>query len=92
VSSLLPDLVPLENARIPSFGELRRIDPEFFRRGVAGSHRDEMSDELHKLFWAQPENATAMRRLGYDWAGLTGDTGPARPPSWRDEPPHRSEV
>jgi hypothetical protein len=24
-----------------------------------------MSDELHELFWAQPENATAMRLLRY---------------------------
>jgi hypothetical protein len=38
----------------------------FFRRGEAQSHRDEMPHELHDLFWAQPENATAMRLLGYD--------------------------
>lgn len=66
VSSLLPELVPNTAADIPSFGDLHRVDPLFFRRGVAQSHRDEMSDELHELFWAQPENATAMRLLQYD--------------------------
>jgi hypothetical protein len=65
VSSLLPVLEPIPDAGIPSFGDLHAIDPGFFRRGVAGSHRDEMPAELHELFWAQPENATAMRRLGY---------------------------
>jgi hypothetical protein len=65
VSSLMPDLVPAADVSIPSFDELHGIDPVFFRRGVARSHRDEMPDELHELFWAQPENAVAMRRLGY---------------------------
>ena len=45
--------------------ERHRIDPDFFRRGVLRSHRDEMPDELHELFCAQEENAVAMRRLGY---------------------------
>ena len=65
VSSLMPDLVPAANVSIPSFNELHGIDPDFFRRGVVGSHRDEMPDELRELFWAQSENAVAMRRLGY---------------------------
>lgn len=65
VSSLLPELVAKEDAGIPSFHELHRVDETFFRRGAAHSYRDEMSDELHELFWAQPENAAAMRRLGY---------------------------
>jgi len=66
VSSLLPELVPSADAIIPSFSELHSVDPLFFRRGAARSHRDEMPDELHELFWAQPENATAMRLLRYD--------------------------
>ena len=65
VSSLVPDLLAIADACVPSFGELHGIDPEFFRRGVSRSHQDEMPDELHELFWAQPENATAMRLLGY---------------------------
>ena len=66
VSSLLPELVPSADAVIPKFSELHSVDPLFFRRGSARSHRDEMPDELHELFWAQPENATAMRLLRYD--------------------------
>ncbi|HVC94100.1 MAG TPA: sulfotransferase domain-containing protein [Pirellulales bacterium] len=66
VSSFLPELVPLADASVPSFDDLHRVDPFFFRRGIAGAHHDEMSDELLELFWAQPENASAMRQLGYD--------------------------
>jgi hypothetical protein len=65
VSSLVLGLVPAAGISIPSFEELHGIDPDFFRRGVTRSHRDEMREELHELFWAQPENAAAMRRLGY---------------------------
>ena len=32
---------------------------------AALSHKDEMSQEVHELFWAQPQNALAMHRLGY---------------------------
>jgi len=65
VSSLLPDLLPAAEVSIPSFDDLHSIDPDFFRRGMVRSHRDEMPDELHQLFWAQPLNTIAMRRLGY---------------------------
>lgn len=66
VSALLPELVPQAEADIPSFGDLHNIDPSFFRRGATHSHRDEMPEELHELFWEQPENAAAMQRLGYE--------------------------
>jgi hypothetical protein len=66
VSSLLPELVPSANAVISSFSELQSVAPLFFRRGVAQSHRDEMPDELHELFLAHSESATAMRLLRYD--------------------------
>jgi hypothetical protein len=65
ISSLLPNLTPINGANIPSFSSLHDIDPLFFRRGETGSHKDEMPDELHDLFWSQPENATAMKMLGY---------------------------
>lgn len=61
----MPDLVPTAEVSIPSFEELNGIDPDFFRRGEVRSHQDEMPDELHELYWTQPENAVAMRRLGY---------------------------
>lgn len=65
VSVLVPRLAPTTDAAIPGFAGLHAIDPAFFRRGVVGSHADEMPAELHDLFWAQPENAAAMQLLGY---------------------------
>ncbi|WP_020580216.1 sulfotransferase domain-containing protein [Actinopolymorpha alba] len=65
MARVAPDLRPIEGAAIPSFAELRRVDDGFFRRGMTGSHRDELPDDLHELFWAQPENVAAMDRLGY---------------------------
>jgi hypothetical protein len=65
VSSLCPNLAPVQGPRIPSFTDLHAADSTFFRRGVVGSHRDELTGDLHELFWSRPENATAMQRLGY---------------------------
>ena len=65
VASLLPEMVPRSDADIPSFHELRNLDGLFFRRGASLSYQDEMPQELNELFWAQPENALAMQRLGY---------------------------
>ncbi len=65
VSSLLPELVLNAAANIPSFADLHRTDSEFFRRGAVGVYRDEMPSELQELFWAQPENAMAMKQLRY---------------------------
>jgi hypothetical protein len=65
VEALVPSLVSRESVEIPSFDELHSTDPDFFRRGVVRSHRDEMPQSLHELFWAQPENEAAMKALGY---------------------------
>lgn len=64
-ASLVPDLRPVEDAVVPSFGELQKVDDGFFRRGTSGSYRDELPDDLHELFWRQPENVDAMARLGW---------------------------
>lgn len=48
---------------LPSFEELHRRWPEFFRKGKTGSWREEMTDELHELFWQH--HGDAMRALGY---------------------------
>lgn len=37
----------------------------FFRSGATGTHRTELSADLHDLFWAPPDNAKAMRLNGY---------------------------
>jgi hypothetical protein len=52
-------------ASVPSFAQLRLLDPSFFRRGMVGSYRDEMPDDLHRLFWSRRDNAMAMALLGY---------------------------
>ncbi|MGC4876215.1 sulfotransferase domain-containing protein [Micromonospora sp. DT43] len=65
MATLVPQLRPVADARIPSFAELQQTDDLFFRRGLTGTHRDELPDELHRLFWAQPDNVAAMRLLGY---------------------------
>jgi hypothetical protein len=66
MAALVPKLGPLADAQIPSFAELQQADDRFFRRGLTATHRDELPDELHRLFWAQPDNATAMQLLGYE--------------------------
>jgi hypothetical protein len=65
VSSLTLPLTPITGAAPPKFPDLQARDTTFFRRGIVGSHRDEMPVGLHDLFWAQPENAAAMRLFGY---------------------------
>ncbi|NUS07558.1 MAG: hypothetical protein HOV97_33905 [Nonomuraea sp.] len=64
-ATLAPTLRPLPDARIPTFAELHRVDGGFFRRGHAGTHVDELPEELHQLFWSRPDNVTAMELLGY---------------------------
>ena len=65
VAALLPDLAPDLDARIPTFAELHQRDADFFRRGVVGSHRDELPVDVEAAFWARPENQRAMALLGY---------------------------
>jgi hypothetical protein len=48
---------------LPTFGHLNAQVPAFFRRGEVGSWRDEMPDDLHKLFWAH--HGAMMKQLGY---------------------------
>lgn len=50
--------------RPPDFSELHRRWPGFFRKGVTGSWREEMPDDLQELFWEQ--HAAAMNAFGYN--------------------------
>lgn len=63
MAALVPEVRPT-GAEAPDFAELRAADGQFFRRGVVGSYRDEMPDDLHELFWSQPDNAATMALLG----------------------------
>jgi hypothetical protein len=65
VMELALPVQPLPGATVPSFETLHAIDPRFFRRGHAGTHRDELPEDLHRLFWSRPDNAEAMKMLGY---------------------------
>jgi len=65
MADLAPQLQRLEPADAPGFAELRQTDARFFRRGVVGSHRDELPADLHELFWSRAGNAEAMALLGF---------------------------
>lgn len=65
MGALVPQLRPVDGADIPSFTELQAVDGRFFRRGHTGTYRDEMPDDLHRLFWSRPDNVAAMELLGY---------------------------
>jgi hypothetical protein len=65
VTKTAPGLAPAAGAAIPTFGELHDREPGFFRSGTVGTHRTELPDDLHDLFWAQPDNEEAMRLNGY---------------------------
>lgn len=54
----------LEAGAVPTFDELHRRWPDFFRKGRAGTWRTEMSEEIQELFWST--NGDAMGYLGYD--------------------------
>jgi len=49
--------------RSPSFDDLRTYRPEFFRRGKIGGWKDDISPDLHQLFWEK--HGEAMQRMGY---------------------------
>lgn len=65
MTTLLPGLRPRGDATIPTFADLQQVDDGFFRRGRPGTHRDELPDELHELFWSKADNAAAMALLGH---------------------------
>jgi len=64
MAALVPQQQLLENVELPDFAALRQADAHFFRRGVVGSHRDELPSDLHELFWSRPGNRAAMELLG----------------------------
>jgi 8-oxo-dGTP pyrophosphatase MutT (NUDIX family) len=65
MAMVAPGAQRLEGAVIPSFAELHQIDGLFFRRGVVGSHGDEMPEALVQRFWAVADNRATMQVLGY---------------------------
>jgi hypothetical protein len=49
-----------------NFEALHTERPEFFRRGIVGAWRDEMSEEQQGRFWANPLKKKAMEMAGYN--------------------------
>jgi len=65
MAALVPELQPRVDAEVPDFAALRQADARFFRRGISGSHRDELPAGLQELFWSRPDNVRAMRLFGF---------------------------
>ena len=55
---------------IPTFGDLQKLSPHFFPRGRTGGWRDDMTLELHRVFWQR--HGDTMRDFGY----RDGEPGP----------------
>lgn len=53
----------VENNSPPTFAELHKIRPEFFRKGKIGGWRTEMPTDLQDLFWSEYEDAMIV--MGY---------------------------
>ena len=65
LSPVAADLPSPGESTVPTFDQLHQLDPQFFRRGRNGTHREEMPDDLKELFWSSADNRMAMSRLGY---------------------------
>ncbi len=48
---------------LPTFDELHQQYPKFFRAGRVGGWREELPDDIHRLFWER--HGEMMVRLGY---------------------------
>jgi hypothetical protein len=47
-----------------SFETLHQADPKFYRRGIVGAWKDEMTEAQHTAFWRY--HAEAMEVAGYE--------------------------
>jgi hypothetical protein len=54
---------PVKQQNAPSFDELHKQMPQFFRKGQIGGWQEEMPLELQYLFWEH--HGDAMRKMGY---------------------------
>ena len=58
------DFEIINDEPLPGFEKYHKEHPQFFRRGIVGGWRDEMSEELEELFWKS--NGETMQWLGYE--------------------------
>lgn len=52
-----------KDIKIPKFASLHKSNPVFFRKGKAGAWREEMPEDLQKIFWEN--NQEGMEYYGY---------------------------
>jgi hypothetical protein len=62
---LTSQYVSCGNDALTTFRELHKKWPNFFRRGVVGSHKDEMPNEIQKIFWKSKIHHEVMERYGF---------------------------
>ncbi len=55
--------LPIVSQEIPTFRELKTVDPNFFRRGKKGEWQEVFNADLYDLFWQH--NGATMTRFGY---------------------------
>ncbi|MCE9567926.1 MAG: sulfotransferase domain-containing protein [Planctomycetes bacterium] len=55
--------VPIVSKEIPTFKELKTVDPQFFRKGQKGEWQEVFTADLYDLFWQH--NGATMTRFGY---------------------------
>jgi len=55
--------LPIISEEIPTFGELKAVDSNFFRKGKRGEWQEVFTPELYDLFWQH--NGATMTRFGY---------------------------
>ena len=57
--------------KIPTFNELKKINPKFFRSGKTNSWEEAFSDEEHMAFWVR--NHQVMLDYGYEYKKISID-------------------
>jgi hypothetical protein len=63
VGQLDPDLPLRPDAFVPTFEEMKQLNPKVVRRGKVGSWQDEFPEDLLPAFWRR--HGTMMREVGY---------------------------
>jgi len=56
--------MPMHHGRLPTFAQLHRQWPNFFRKGKVGAWRQDMPGELEEVWWKK--NREGMEALGYE--------------------------
>jgi len=58
------DFEIINTTPLPGFDQYHKAKPTFFRRGIIGGWKDEMSKEVEEYFWRT--NGAAMTFMGYE--------------------------